>query len=88
MHTLFPVSRWCPKEEGSIHSLHAKELTSSFSPLLVDATTEFLHETATSVLERVVGPSDSEAFARNIQLYALINCQKLLIEQTVIDKER
>ena len=85
---MLPLARWCPKEEGSIHSLYAKELTSSVSPLLVDATTEYLHETASVILDRVVGPADGEAFARNIHLYVLLNCQMLLTEQTMVDKEK
>ena len=55
-------------------------------PLLVDATTEYLLEQATSILDRVDGPAESETFARHVQFYVLLNCHKLLLEQSVAEK--
>ena len=50
-------------------------------PLLVDATTEYLSEHCNLILERVVGPADSDKYASCIQSYVLSKCHDLLIEQ-------
>ena len=66
--------------------MYKKEIIGNIVPLLVDATTEYLSEQATSILDGVDGPADSEAFTRNVQFYVLLNCHKLLLEQSSIEK--
>lgn len=63
-----------------------KHLCDNIVPLMVDATTEYLSEQCTTILERVVGPADSDKFANCIQSYVLSKCHKLLVDQLAADK--
>ena len=59
-----------------------KQLCDNVVPLLVDATTEYLSEQCNTILERVIGPADSDKFANCIQSYVLLKCHKLLVDQS------
>ena len=74
-------SRWSPKEEHSIKTALGRQLCDTIVPLMVDATTEYLSEQCNTILERVVGPADSDKFASCIQSYVLSKCHDLLVEQ-------
>lgn len=74
-------SRWSPKEEHSIQTALGRQLCDTIVPLMVDATTEYLSEQCNTILERVVGPADSDKFASCIQSYVLSKCHDLLVKQ-------
>lgn len=71
-----------PKEEQSVHTVLAHELKEHVVPLVVDATTDYLLESGTEILEQVVGPAESEQFAQAVQLYVLAECHALLVEES------
>ena len=52
----------------------------------MDATTEYLSEQCNTILERVVGPADSDKFANCVQAYVLTKCHRLLVDQSVADR--
>ena len=52
----------------------------------MDATTEYLSEQCNTILERVVGPADSDKFANCVQAYVLAKCHRLLVDQSVADR--
>ncbi|XP_068695175.1 E3 ubiquitin-protein ligase UBR4-like isoform X2 [Montipora foliosa] len=72
---------WSPKEEHSMETALGLLLCDKIVPLLVDATTEYLSEHCNLILERVVGPADSDKYASCIQSYVLSKCHDLLVEQ-------
>lgn len=63
-----------------------QQLSDKIVPLLVDATTEYLSEQCNVILERVIGPADSDKYANCIQLYVLSKCHDLLVEQCTADR--
>ena len=85
-HPYEPDHRWSPKEEQSVHTVLAHELKENVAPLLVDATTEYLAEACSGILERVAGPAESETFAKSIQFYVLSKCHTLLVEQSAAER--
>lgn len=52
----------------------------------MDATTEYLSEQCNTILDRVVGPADSDKFANCVQAYVLTKCHRLLVDQSVADR--
>ena len=83
----FPLRcRWSPKEDHSIQTALGKQLCDTIVPLIVDATTEYLSEQCNTILERVVGPADSDKFANCVQAYVLTKCHRLLVDQSVADR--
>ena len=79
-------SRWSPKEEHSMQTALGKQLCDNVVPVMVDATMEYLSEPCNTILERVVGPADSDKFANCIQAYVLSKCHKLLVDQLGADR--
>ena len=63
-----------------------KQLCDNVVPVMVDATMEYLSEQCSTILERVVGPADSDEFANCIQSYVLSKCHKLLVDQLGADR--
>lgn len=63
-----------------------KQLCDNVVPVMVDATMEYLSEPCNTILERVVGPADSDKFANCIQAYVLSKCHKLLVDQLGADR--
>ena len=63
-----------------------KHLCDNVVPIVVDATMEYLSEPCNTILERVVGPADSDKFANCIQAYVLSRCHKLLVDQLGADR--
>lgn len=87
VYILFPLRcRWSPKEDHSIQTALGKQLCDTIVPLIVDATTEYLSEQCNTILERVVGPADSDKFANCVQAYVLTKCHRLLVDQSVADR--
>lgn len=78
--------RWSPKEEHSMQTALGKQLCDNIVPVMVDATMEYLSEQCSTILERVVGPADSDQFANCIQSYVLSKCHKLLVDQLGADR--
>lgn len=63
-----------------------KQLCDNVVPVMVDATMEYLSEQCNTILERVVGPADSDKFANCVQAYVLSKCHKLLVDQLGADR--
>ena len=64
-----------------------QQLCDKIVPLLVDSTTaEYLSEQCNVILERVIGPADSDKYANCIQSYVLSKCHDLLVEQCTADR--
>jgi len=63
-----------------------KQLCDSVVPIMVDATMEYLSEQCNTILERVVGPANSDKFANCVQAYVLSKCHNLLVDQLGADR--
>ena len=63
-----------------------KQLCDNVVPVMVDATMEYLSEQCNTILERVVGPANSDKFANCVQAYVLSECHKLLVDQLGADR--
>ncbi|XP_074621519.1 E3 ubiquitin-protein ligase UBR4-like isoform X3 [Acropora palmata] len=77
---------WSPQKEHSMQTALGQQLCDKIVPLLVDSTTEYLSEQCNVILERVIGPADSDKYANCIQSYVLSNCHDLLVEQCTADR--
>lgn len=73
--------RKCPKEEESLHTVFTKEISAGITPLVVDASAEYLFEE--NILESVFESLDNEECANQIQNYLLENCYDLIIEHSL-----
>lgn len=73
----------CVKKEGSLHFVFSKEISESITPLLMDASTEFLFDEAENIIEAVFGSLDHEECSNHVHNYLLENCYNLIIDHSL-----
>jgi hypothetical protein len=72
------------KQEGSLlHLVFTKEILEAITPLVVDASAEFLFDETENIVENVFGSLDNEECCNQIQNYLLENCYDLIIEHSL-----
>ena len=77
------MCRKCPKEEGSMHVVFAKEISDAIIPLVVDASAEYFWDETEFILESIFGSLENEECSMQIQNYLLENCYELMIEHSL-----
>ena len=72
-----------PKEEGSLHFVFTKEISDAITPLVADASAEFLSKEIENIIESVYESMENEECLNKIQNYLLENCYDLIIEHSI-----
>jgi hypothetical protein len=83
IHYFSCVFSKCAKEEESLHFVFAKEISKAITPLVVDASAEFLLDEIENIVETAFGSLENEECLNQIQNYLLENCYDLIIQHSV-----